>query len=92
MSISNVHEAKTNLSQLIEAALRGEEVIIARRGVPAVKLVPAEAPKDKRTPLQKLEGLYAGQIPPQGDDWWQASDEMAELFEGSELFPRVPDQ
>jgi prevent-host-death family protein len=92
MSISNVHEAKTNLSQLIEAALRGEEVIIARRGVPAVKLVPAEAPKDKRTPLQKLEGLYAGQILPQGDDWWQASDEMAELFEGSELFPRVPDR
>jgi prevent-host-death family protein len=85
MSISNVHEAKTNLSQLIEAALRGEEVIIARRGVPAVKLVPAEAPKDKRTPLQKLAGLYAGQIREIDPDWWKPDDEMAELFEGSKL-------
>jgi prevent-host-death family protein len=85
MSISNVHEAKTNLSQLIEAALRGEEVIIARRGVPAVKLVPAEASKDKRTPLQKLEGLYAGQIKEIDPDWWRPDDEMAKLFEGSKL-------
>ncbi len=85
MSISNVHEAKTNLSQLIEAALRGEEVIIARRGVPAVKLVPAETPKDKRTALQKLAGLYAGQIKEIDPDWWKPDDEMTELFEGSKL-------
>jgi prevent-host-death family protein len=35
----NLHEAKSQLSRLVEAACRGEEVIIARRGVPAVKLV-----------------------------------------------------
>lgn len=35
-----VHAAKTNLSKLIEAALAGEEVVIARGSVPAVKLVP----------------------------------------------------
>ena len=34
-----VHAAKTNLSKLIEAALRGEEVIIARGDKPVVKLV-----------------------------------------------------
>jgi len=40
MSISNIHEAKSRLSQLIEQAERGEEVIIARAGKPVVKLVP----------------------------------------------------
>ena len=35
----NIHHAKTNLSKLIAAAESGEEVIIARNGKPAVKLV-----------------------------------------------------
>ena len=42
----NVHEAKSQLSKLIEATLRGEEVIIARGDVPVVKMVPVvERPK-----------------------------------------------
>lgn len=36
----NMHEAKSKLSKLIVAAEAGDEVIIARRGKPAVKLVP----------------------------------------------------
>jgi prevent-host-death family protein len=36
----NVLEAKTRLSQLIKAALAGEEIVIARRGEPAVRLIP----------------------------------------------------
>lgn len=36
----NVHTAKTQLSRLIEAALAGEEVVIARGKVPVVRLVP----------------------------------------------------
>lgn len=35
-----VHNAKTNLSRLIEAALAGEEVVIARGSRPVVRLVP----------------------------------------------------
>jgi len=35
----NIHDAKTNLSKLIAAAESGEEVVIARNGKPAVKLV-----------------------------------------------------
>jgi prevent-host-death family protein len=38
----NVHTAKSQLSKLIEAALNGEEVIIARGNKPVVKLVPVE--------------------------------------------------
>ncbi|MEM7676137.1 MAG: type II toxin-antitoxin system prevent-host-death family antitoxin [Myxococcota bacterium] len=40
----NVHEAKTTLSQLLERAHAGEEVIIAKNGRPYARLVPLEAP------------------------------------------------
>jgi antitoxin (DNA-binding transcriptional repressor) of toxin-antitoxin stability system len=48
MTVVNVHAAKTNLSRLIEQALRGEEVVIARGDKPVVRLVPIEAPKPRR--------------------------------------------
>lgn len=38
---ASVHEAKTNLSKLLEAVARGERVVITRHGVPAAELVPA---------------------------------------------------
>ena len=40
MQVANIHEAKTQLSQLIERALAGEEVQIARAGTPLVRLEP----------------------------------------------------
>ena len=40
MRTINVHEAKTHFSQLLDAAMSGEEIIIARAGTPCVKLVP----------------------------------------------------
>ncbi len=39
----NLYEAKTQLSQLVQAAVDGEEVIIARAGKPAVRLVAVTA-------------------------------------------------
>jgi prevent-host-death family protein len=61
----NVHHAKTHLSKLIAAAENGEEVIIARAGKPAVKLVVVTEPplKDRRTML----GAGIGKI-------WMAED------------------
>ncbi|MDX8381681.1 MAG: type II toxin-antitoxin system Phd/YefM family antitoxin [Ghiorsea sp.] len=44
----NIHEAKTNLSKLIQEALAGEEVIIAKGNKPVVKLVPLNPQKTKR--------------------------------------------
>lgn len=41
----NVHEAKTNFSQLLEMVERGEEVIVARHGTPVAKLVAVEPKK-----------------------------------------------
>lgn len=40
MATVNVHEAKTHLSRLLERTRSGEEIVIARNGVPVAKLVP----------------------------------------------------
>jgi len=39
----NIHQAKTQLSKIIEQACRGEEVVIAKAGVPVVRLTPIPA-------------------------------------------------
>lgn len=44
----NMLEAKTQLSKLVEAALRGEDVVIANRGKPVVRLVKAEPPAKRK--------------------------------------------
>lgn len=57
MKTVNIHEAKTHLSRLLEAAAKGESFIIAKAGKPLVKVVaiaPPDAPKAKR--LGFLEG------------------------------------
>ncbi|MGD9617263.1 MAG: type II toxin-antitoxin system Phd/YefM family antitoxin [Alphaproteobacteria bacterium] len=48
--IVNMHKAKTTLSRLVERALAGEEVIIARDGTPLVRLVPVPQNPEKRIP------------------------------------------
>ena len=51
----NIHEAKTNLSRLVEEAMAGADIVIAKAGKPMVRLVPVEP---KRQPI-KL-GLWEG--------------------------------
>jgi len=50
MSTVTIHQAKTNLSKLIERASQGEEIIIARGPKPVAKLVPIGVIKGKRQP------------------------------------------
>ena len=50
MPTVTIHQAKTNLSKLIERASQGEEIIIARGSNPVAKLVPFGAVKGKRQP------------------------------------------
>lgn len=52
-----VHQAKTNLSRLIERACEGEEIIIARGSDPVVKLVPLRGTKGRRKP-----GILKGKL------------------------------
>lgn len=44
MTIHNVADAKAHLSQLLDAALKGEDVVVARAGKPLVRLVPVNTP------------------------------------------------
>ena len=55
MKTVTIHEAKTNLSRLIEKACRGEEIIIARGPEPVVRLVPVAGRKGNRK-LGMLKG------------------------------------
>jgi len=63
-----VHVAKTHLSKLIEAALSGEEVVIAKGRKPVVKLVAIPQTKFK---IGILEGQVAGPAP----DFFESLDE-----------------
>ena len=68
----NVHHAKTHLSKLIAAAEDGEEVIIARAGKPAVKLVVITPPATKSR--KNMLGSGIGKL-------WVADDAFSPEFE-----------
>lgn len=53
----NIHEAKTELSKLVERAEAGEEIVIARAGKPAAKLVPLTKSRGRRR-LGLLDGKF----------------------------------
>lgn len=57
MPTVTMHQAKTNLSKLIERALQGEEIVIARGSKPVARLVPIGAVKGRRKP-----GSWKGKI------------------------------
>lgn len=57
MRISNIHQAKSQLSRLIEAVEGGEEVILARAGKPVAKLVPYQANEKRR-----VGGQWRGKV------------------------------
>lgn len=59
-NIVTVHQAKTNLSRLLEKASAGEEVIIARGSTPVARLIPIGAIKGKRQPGALKEKLVVG--------------------------------
>lgn len=46
----NMLDAKSQLSKLVKAALAGEDIVIANKGVPAVRLVPITAAQPSRQP------------------------------------------
>lgn len=82
MPVINMHEAKSNLSALVEQIASGQEseVIIARNGVPAARLVPLST---ARQDVSRRIGFAAGKyrVP---DTFDAANEEIADLFEGKE--------
>ena len=79
----NIHYAKTHLSKLIEQAENGEEVILARNGKPAVKLMPVAAKKTK-----SLLGAGIGKIWISDDfNSPETNKEIEDLFYNGDLEP-----
>ena len=78
MQMANIHEAKTNLSKLIEKVEKGNEVIIAKAGKPVAKLVAYKPKKELRKP-----GIWKGKvwISP---DFDEEDEEINKMFYGEE--------
>ncbi len=64
MSTHSVAEAKNNLSKLIDRALKGEGIVITRRGQPVVQLTPLQPPlrRDNAAGLNWLREHRIGRI------------------------------
>jgi prevent-host-death family protein len=75
-STVNMHEAKTTLSRLVERALAGEEVVIAKDGKPLVKLVPIRVPEAPRQP-----GRLRGRLR-MAPDFDRTPEDVIDAFEG----------
>ena len=73
----NIHSAKTQLSKLIEAAERGEEIIIARAGKPVAKLVALENQRPPRK-AGSMKGLF--EVPESFFD--PLPEDILDAFEG----------
>jgi prevent-host-death family protein len=58
MELTNIHEAKTHLSRLVERVAAGEEIVIAKAGKPVAKLVPYLEPV---RPVRK-PGFWRGKV------------------------------
>lgn len=75
----NIHEAKTNLSRLVEEAAKGEAFIIAKAGKPMVKVIPIDA--EERAGAQRI-GFMVGEISVPGDFDTLAAEDIVEQFGG----------
>ncbi len=79
MELVNIHDAKSQLSALINKVLKGEKIIIAKNNQPVVELIALK--KQVRIP-----GLSKNKIKIIGN--WEDSDlELNKLFEQSDIFP-----
>jgi len=76
MQTTNIHEAKTHFSKLLERVSKGEEVIIAKSGTPIARLIPF-SPGARKRQFGKDSGLF--EVPEDFDA--PLPDELLALFE-----------
>ena len=75
MTQVGMHEAKTKLSQLVERAEAGEEIIIARNGTPVARLVPVVRPNA----LAAVHGVLRGRVG-FAEDFDELPEDIADAF------------
>lgn len=74
-----MHVAKTKLSQLVERAESGEDIVIARNGKPVVRLVPVVSASS----LTSIHGRWKGRVSI-ADDFDELPDDIAQAFGAGE--------
>jgi prevent-host-death family protein len=74
--MTNIHEAKTHFSKLVERAAAGEEIIIGKAGKPVARLVPYQEAPPKRKP-----GSMKGKIR-MAPDFDELPDDVLTAFKG----------
>jgi prevent-host-death family protein len=75
MATVNIHEAKTQLSKLVERAAKGETIVIAKAGKPLVKVTALDAPV-----AQRRLGFLVGEIKVPDDFDRMGAAEIEDLF------------
>ena len=70
-----MHEAKTKLSQLVERAERGEDIVIARNGKPVARLVPVSAAAS----FDSVRGAWRDRVR-MADDFDELPEDIADAF------------
>ena len=84
MAVINVYDARAKLSRLIDRAVAGEEIVIARNGRPLVRLTPVGEKPLARKP-GALKGLF--EVP---DSFFEPlPDDVLDAFEGGGKDPRA---
>ncbi len=78
----NIHDAKTQLSRLVDQAAKGEAFIIAKAGKPMVKVVPLDA--NEQIASRRL-GFMAGEISVPDDFDRMGDAELAAMFDGEDV-------
>lgn len=79
MRTVNIHDAKTNLSKLIDRAVKGESFIIAKAGKPLVKVTAIGEPEGPKARI----GFMKGRISVPDDFDAMGREEIEDLFDGS---------
>jgi prevent-host-death family protein len=81
MTTFNIHEAKTQLSRLVDEAAKGRPFVIAKAGKPLVKVTALDTPTGKQ--VRRL-GFFRGQFSVPDDFNTMGSSEIGRLFAGGE--------
>lgn len=78
METVNIYEAKTRLSQLVDKAAGGEDVVVSRNGKPLVRITRLDAPRRRIS-----FGLLKGKLVVPRDFDAPLADDVVAAFEGS---------
>lgn len=77
----NMHEAKTHFSKLVDSVVHGEEIVIARAGKPAARLIPLQESRQAGTAGIRF-GLMRGEVETADDFDAPLPDNLLAAFEG----------